>query len=198
MRGLLGLASIVLTATLLVAFAPGARAQPAQQWIGRWVNAEEHTTLTITGSTLSLAWPGTIAPERYDWTERRFTKAEDLPRWGYLPGTYFALDQSTITAASLREAFEAAWGPRLVLDPGNQIAAARYAALRERLGRLHAASYRPLHRFCINDRRAKTDCMTPIRHEVMVADGSHLVLILIDPEAAETSNVLVFDRAPAK
>jgi hypothetical protein len=39
--------------------------------------------------------------------------------------------------------------------------------------------------------------MAPIRHEVMIADGTHIVLILIDPEAAETSNVLVFDRVPA-
>jgi hypothetical protein len=65
------------------------------------------------------------------------------------------------------------------------------------LARLRSASYRPIHRFCINDRRAKTDCMAPIRHEVMIADGTHIVLILIDPEAAETSNVLVFDRVPA-
>jgi hypothetical protein len=171
------------------------RAQPSAQWIGVWVNGEEHTTLTLTGSTLSLAWPDAAAPERYDWTERRYGTPADLAKWGYEPGYYFAFDQTTTTAAAIRAALAAAWAPRLALDPDNRAAAARYATLRGRVERIHAGSYRRIRRFCIADRRAKIDCLAATRNEFFIADGDHLVLVLIVPSAPDTSNVLFFTRA---
>jgi len=175
-----------------------AHAQPTPQWIGVWVNAEEHTTLTITGGTLSLAWPDTPVPERYNWTERRYGDPAQLAGWGYDPGLYFGYDQGMVTAAAIRHALDAAWVPRLTLDPGNPAIAGRYSTLRGRVDRIRPGSYRPIHRFCVGDRRAKLDCLAPTRHEFFILDGDRVVLVLIDPAAPETSNVLFFTHVGAR
>jgi hypothetical protein len=190
---LLGPAIIAVLFSLPLA----ARAQPTAQWIGVWSNAEEHTILTITGGTLSLAWPDTPVPERYQWTGRLYASPEDLARWSYAPGYYFGFDARPVTAAAIRAALDAAWGPSLILDAANPATAARYAVLRARVDRIHPGSYRRIRRFCINDRRAKTDCLGGLRNEFLIADGDRLVLVLIDPAAPRTSNVLAFDRVRA-
>jgi hypothetical protein len=186
---------VVIAAALILPLA--ARAQPTSQWIGVWSNGEEHTTLTITGGTLSLAWPDTPVPERYQWTGRLYASPDDLARWNYAPGYYFGFDARPVTAAAIRAALDAAWGRSLILDAANPATAARYAVLRARVDRIRPGSYRRIRRFCVNDRRAKTDCLAGLRNEFFIADGDRLVLVLIDPAAPQTSNVLAFDRVRA-
>ncbi len=187
---------LVLAVLVLGALLPpvAARAQPAPQWIGAWVNAEEHTTLTITGGTLTLLWPDAKIPERYNWTERRYDARADLAGWGYLPGLYFAYDTAPVTAAAIRAALAAAWAPRLAFAGGDPALSARYATLKARVDRIRPGSYPRLRRFCVNDRHATTDCLAPTRNEYFICDGDHLVLVLIDPAVPETSNILLFSR----
>ncbi len=183
---------LVLLALLLLPAA--ARAQPAPQWVGAWANAEEHTTLTITGSSMTILWPDAKAPEHYNWTERRFDPNGTLASWGYVPGFYFAYDSTSVTAAAIRTALEAAWAPRLAFSAGDPAIASRYATLKARADRIRAGSYPRLRRFCINDRRAAGDCLAPTRNEYFICDGDHLVMVLIDPAVPETSNILVFSH----
>jgi hypothetical protein len=189
---------IALGVLLLPVLFPGAaRAQPKPQWIGAWANAEEHTTLTITGGTLTLLWADAKTPERYNWTGRLYDDKGDPATWGYLPGFYFAYDLTPVTASAIRAALDAAWAPRLAFSAGDPAIASRYATLKARVDHIHAGSYQRLRRFCINDRRATTDCLAPTRNEYFISDGDHLVLVLIDPAVPETSNILVFSRAGA-